>query len=364
VEDKMTAKFVASKHVPLGFEMIIQDKDNYSEMRIFSHWFNIYLTDNPEVWDDDITFINNLQKKLGDLTTDQRLIRAQMAELCRRHPLFPESIDILCKEIGQNQFLDSAKIGCEGRGLLDVLGFHNPESMKNQRQRIFKRYSASLKKWLAHGDSANHTDSRVFRFLGQTANEKKAFVEKLISIVDNDAPLAAKLKALCLDACHNASVFEEDWIKEGCSGNKAFFPVCCLGCEAGYPEGVIMPICSCCEAMMLDAGLLCTGMGDEKGAIEFKYRRFVEEYILAYANAINSWLEAMLPQYITSFEIDAISIAQRVHSMLGSKNEIKEWLAACLLKTIKANQRWHKRTELIDKSPEVCSWFEKRRKND
>ena len=52
-----------------------------------------------------------------------------------------------------------------------------------------------------------------------------------------------------------------------------------------------------------------------------------------------------------------MSIAQRVHSALGKKDEAKEWLAACLLKTVKNNQRWHKTTELIDSYPQATSWL-------
>jgi len=49
-----------------------------------------------------------------------------------------------------------------------------------------------------------------------------------------------------------------------------------------------------------------------------------------------------------------------VHSALGAKDDIKEWLAACLLKTIKDNQRWHGRVELVDGFPEASSWLAKR----
>jgi hypothetical protein len=37
--------------------------------------------------------------------------------------------------------------------------------------------------------------------------------------------------------------------------------------------------------------------------------------------------------------------------------EVKEWLAACLLKTLKDNQRWLKAPELIDNYPEATSWL-------
>jgi hypothetical protein len=44
-------------------------------------------------------------------------------------------------------------------------------------------------------------------------------------------------------------------------------------------------------------------------------------------------------------------IAQGEHSGLGSRGDAKEWLAVCLLKTIKDNQRWHDRVELMGSFP-------------
>jgi len=49
----------------------------------------------------------------------------------------------------------------------------------------------------------------------------------------------------------------------------------------------------------------------------------------------------------------------RVSSLLGEKDEAQVWLATCLLKTVKSNQRWQKRTELMNDYPKVTSWFKK-----
>ena len=95
----------------------------------------------------------------------------------------------------------------------------------------------------------------------------------------------------------------------------------------------------------------------------YEFRRFIEENILAYSVAINLWLreEPIELTWIKNARYvskgGALRIAGSVQSFLGEKNEVKEWLAACLLKTVKDNQRWHKRTELIDDFPEVTSYF-------
>jgi hypothetical protein len=60
------------------------------------------------------------------------------------------------------------------------------------------------------------------------------------------------------------------------------------------------------------------------------------------------------PRYIP--EDNALGIAETVHSALGEKDEAKEWLTACLLKTIE-DQLHGKRTELIDNFPEAFSWL-------
>jgi len=129
----MSAKLMAHEYVLLGFEIVIDNKD--VEMgRIWNLWHNAKLTDDPGSWDDEIILINRMQGKLGKLTVDQRLTRAQMAEFCRVCPLFPKSIDILCKEIGHFCFSKPMKIGCEGRDLLDSLGYR-PSQLKQTTKR-------------------------------------------------------------------------------------------------------------------------------------------------------------------------------------------------------------------------------------
>jgi hypothetical protein len=55
----------------------------------------------------------------------------------------------------------------------------------------------------------------------------------------------------------------------------------------------------------------------------------------------------------------ALRIAENIHTSLGEKNEVKEWLVTYLLKTVKDNQRWHKRAELIDDFRDTASYFRK-----
>ncbi len=69
----MNAKPMTYEHVPLGFEIVINNTD--VEMgKIWNLWHNVKLTDDPESWDPEIRLINEMQGRLDKLTVDQRLI--------------------------------------------------------------------------------------------------------------------------------------------------------------------------------------------------------------------------------------------------------------------------------------------------
>jgi hypothetical protein len=351
-------KLVAYEYVPLGFEMVIGNTD--VEMgKIWNLWHNVKLTDDPESWDSEINLINKMQGKLGKLTVDQRLIRAQMAEFCRVCPLFPKSIDILCNEIGEDRFSKPLKIGCEGRDLLDSLGYHDHRSLNEQLKEILKEHVKSIEKWLEKGQAETAIESKVFGFLGQPTDNKMASVEKLVHIVSSGELSVSSFRKLTEDVCKET---QRDPVTVKCERYKGR-PFNCFGC---LPEDASITKCQCCYSMFLDACLLCAGTSDEERSMLDEFRRFIEENILAYSFAVNSWLNEAPPKHVTwpdnmSYvsRDRASEITETIHSSLGEKNEVKEWLTACLIKTIKDNQRWHKRTELIDSFPEATSWFRK-----
>ena len=348
----MSVKLVAYEYVPLGFEIVINNTD--VEMgKIWNLWHNVKLTDDPESWDSEINLINKLQGRLGKLTVDQRLIRAQMAEFCRVCPLFPRSIDILCEEIGDDRFSKPEKIGCEGRDLLDSLGYHDQASLNKQQKEILSEYVRSLKKWLRQGQPKASTESKVFDFLGQPTDSKVALVEKLVHIADSDEISVSSLMRLTEDVCKEK---HKDFQILG-------RPLNCFEC---LPNQGGVPKCQCCYSMLLDSGLLCAGTAGEIRLMVDEFRRFTEENILTYSAAINSWLREESPRPVTLLKDaryikeNGLEIAEKVHASLGEKDEAKTWLTACLLKTVKDNQRWHKITELIDSFPEATSWFRER----
>ncbi len=320
------AKLIAGDSVPSGFEIIINNQDSEAG-KIWNLWWNVKLSDDPDSWDEEIKAINKMQEDLIELTRYQRLIRAQMAEFCRYHPSFPKSIEILCEEIGAGKFSKPVKMGCEGRGLLESLGYHDEESINEQVKAVLREYRASLGKWLSKGVPDCQIDSKVFSFLGEWTEGKLPLVEKICDAVDpEELNISSQMK-------HSENICND---AQGMSGMRPFNCFDCL------PKDVVVPGCKCSYAMVIDAALLSIG---ESGKDKFK--RHSEEHILAYCTAINSWLNDELP-------IDA---GKQIHALLGEKNSAKEWLAACLLKTLKDNQRWHDGHELIDDFPEAVSWF-------
>ncbi|KPJ73592.1 hypothetical protein AMJ52_03490 [candidate division TA06 bacterium DG_78] len=349
----MGVKLVAYKYVPMGFEMILEEEKFSSEAKIFNHWFNIKITDDPSTWDKEILWLNDMQSTLGELTSEQRLIRAHIAEFCRRHPLFPESIEIVCEEIGNTQLSNPLKIGCEGRGLLDALGYHDSHSMNDQQTEMINKYGESLKNWLAQNQPKDSLDFKIFRFLGEPTKKNKSFVEKLISLITANEVSVYSLKHFCGSECQQTSVLEDPWTP---------FPFGCFKCQAGCPDDASIPRCSCAQGMIIDAGLLCAGQFSGKQSMAHEFRRFIEEHSLVYAIAINSWLHEISVKEIASLNINLQATAKRISFLLGEKDNTKEWLVACFLKTIKDNHQGRpedgvKRAELIDDYPEATSWF-------
>jgi len=347
----MSARFMSRQYVPSGFEILIEIPK--LEMgKAWNLWWNVTLSDDPETWDDEVKSINKMQDSLSGLSEDQRLIRAQMAEFCRYHPLFPQSIDILCEEIGTGHFSQPVKMGCEGRGLLESLGYHDSRSLNNQSQEVIKSHSLALEKWLAQARPENSIESRVFGFLGQQTDGKVAFIKKLVSTLNSGKPLLPVIRQLCAEECRNThgdSIFDV-----------TARPFNCFNCDESAVE---TPRCQCSYTMLLNAALICSRIPADESSI-YELHIFVWENTLAYATAINSWLKGSptldfpwpeTNRYVTGDNF--LEITRRVNSALGKKDETREWLAASLLKTVRSNQRWHKATELIDHYPQATSWL-------
>jgi hypothetical protein len=63
-------------------------------------------------WDSDMSVLNKMQVKLGSLSDDVRLIRAQITMFRRCHYAFPDSIAWILENIGELRHVLSRPVGC------------------------------------------------------------------------------------------------------------------------------------------------------------------------------------------------------------------------------------------------------------
>ena len=211
-------------HVPPGFEVVIADKEVCpgSKGGIWNLWWNVQLNDDLRAWDEEVKALNELQSKL-ELTTDQRLIRAQMAEFCRESPSFPESVEVLCREVGAGRFSEPLRMGCGGRKLLDSLGY---PGTPDQEKRVLRGYARSIEMWLEVKEPSSPLDFKINGFLGPHSEKKRGLMRELIDLLKNTD--TGELMEWSKDNCVQGmgeSVF--DW-----KGR----PFKCFGCPGARPE--------------------------------------------------------------------------------------------------------------------------------
>jgi len=334
----MAAKLIAHDRVSAGFETTIRSTGEGPE-KSWNLWWNITLSDDPTTWDDEVRDINRMQDRLGGLHPGQRLVRAHIAEFCREHPLFPQSIDVLCAEIGAGGLSRPVKIGCEGRGLLDSLEHHTTYSLLRQHYAILRLYHDGLERWLAGEPPANATEAKVLHWLGPITRDKGTFVGRILVVLQSPDPSRSAIRGLCREQCHG--------IRGTALLDKLARPFHCFDCRDSDPD---RGQCPCCWGMFLDGALMCTGSAHEE--TPQARQTFIEEHVMAYSMAVSEWLKETGPasitwpiegEYVTEDGFRAT--AEKVQTSLGPRNAVKEWLASCLLKTLRDNQRWHGRPE-------------------
>jgi hypothetical protein len=303
-----------------------------------------------------------MQRQLDGLSEGQRLVRAHMAEFCRRQPLFPESMAILCREIGQGALESTfpsgpALLGCEGRLLLQSLGYHASRDLAEQWRDSLQRYRHALGTWCDNESSTTPMEKRVSGFLGPQDPKIAARLREVIAALEDETVTRIALRASCRQGC---IALRGERLLE-----RAPHPFYCIDCDDWSTD---VPSCGCAPARLVDAALLAAGPWDERKEMGGLFEHFIQEYVLAYALAIDGWLEdkawdgEIWPLEVRFVSRDeAATIAEEVRSCLGAKDRVKEWLAGCLLKTVSGNQRWREGWELIDDVPQATSWLRSQR---
>jgi len=351
--EETPSRLISYQHVPPGFEMVIRDNTMQSENGggIWNLWWNVQLSDDPMIWDKEIRALNTMQKESGSLTKNHRHVRIHMAEWCRNDDTFPTSLDILCAEIGNERITTPWKLGCEGRGLRETLGIHSTSDDRlEQRVFLFNSYQIAFKAWINKREPENLFEAKVFGYLGDMTREKVTLVDMLRRHLIPAVPSTATLK----------EIYKEK--TEGIFGESLTQCSECNPCtdtvrDQSYPE------CSCCERYYIDSLLLLHRFikPNEMYKEMFQYH---QECLLGYIYAINAWLINEEPTLVTDVckpvflnEQLAEQIPKQVSRLLGIRTPVKEWLAGCLLKTIRGNRSWKLNPQMIDSYPEASSWL-------
>ena len=342
---------MAYPYVPPGFEMVLSEEDRAtmlspgSGVGCWGLWFNVSLSDDPASWDDEVKRLNQLQVTLPTLSDDQRLVRAHMAELCRYHPLFPGSVERFIRNIGAEKPLDTSNVGCEGRGLLRTLGVQTEKQQAEQGRGVALNTSRALRKALRGDEPVSPLERKHSSLVERIDTGSRGTISWLADVLARGDPETKSFRELC--SAHGGLAYED--------ARPMGRPLHCLRCEQGSSP--------CCFTQQTEATLLCIS-GMEIGEAGKLFRSFSEEYVLAYCDALNSWLADLPPVYpwadveaLYVDEAEAKAIAEVTAETLGEKTPLKVWLAGCLLKTLKSNQRWHGHGELLDDVPGAVSWL-------
>ena len=344
---------ISYQHVPAGFEIVINENSLHpgSGGGIWNLWWNVQLSDDPAIWDREIRALNTMQKEIGLLTNDQRYVRIHMAEWCRNSDTFPTSLDILCAEIGAEKITTPWNFGCEGRNLREVLGIAaDSDDRMEQRVFLFNSYQIAISSWINEKEPESLFEAKVLNYLGDISKEKVELINSLRKLVNPALPSTNSLRDLYIE--ETKRYFGEPLRQ-------------CLNCGevADTVNGQCFPDCSCCERFYIDT-LLLVNKFIKPNEMYKEMFRFHQECLLGYMFAINAWLideeptlvtDVLTPVFIRQQLVE--QIPKQVKRLLGTRTQAKEWLAGCLLRTIKGNRSWKLEDQMINLYPEASSWL-------
>jgi len=351
--DTPQSRLLSYMHVTPGFEVVISGDDTTigNGGGIWNLWWNVQRSDDPRKWDKEIRALNTMQKESGPLTMNQRRVRIHMAEWCKNDDTFPTSLDILCAEIGNEKITTPWNLGCEGRGLREKLGIHaHSDDRLEQRVFLFNSYQIAFRLWINQSEPESLIEAKILSYLGEMTREKLALVDLLRRHLIPALASTNSLKEIYKE--QTEKIFGESLTQ-------------CMDCRdvTETIRGQSYPVCSCCERFYLDS-LLLVNRFIEPSEMYNEMFRFHQESLLGYMFALNAWLiddaPILLTDILTPIYINqqlAEQIPKQVKRLLGTRTPVKEWLAGCLLKTLKGNRRWTTHNQLIDEYPEASSWL-------
>ncbi len=350
-------ELVDYERVPIGFEVAIVD-GKYVTVPL---WDGGMFMDKEEEWDDEVRFINELQKRLRELDKNARMLRLQIIGNEQCHYKFFQNISKILKGIGR---MSPRK---------DVLG-HVPNvsgylhALEKDRIEMGKAYLRFLELWLqgkSAGEAKNalpqykHFVDPIYHALGERTPLKKLYVKRMIisfsypvlhwsgeadlSNVDGKTvdvfgvnhPRGLKIDRKIAEARGVKLTYSESNFR-----NKIQFGDDILAHIVYRGRG----LCNHKFFRHLDIILRSIGKGEwrKDNPPRGKERAELAEKISQSVFALDSWIAEVEKKKAITENPDARNTIEEVYDSLGERNQVKEWLAASLWKTMKDNKKYYK----------------------
>lgn len=315
--------------------------------------------------------IDDMQRALGPLDDEARLLRLQAAALERCYWTFPGNVDLVLDGIGQGRVNLDEGISCQPpwTTLLAVLRrrrnhplaglgiapLHHQQACAPQddaRQKLIRAYVTILTWWCAEGrpdilkgELAAHAElaETIYRRLGPATRLKQLYVHKLI---------------------WNLSFWAYPHVPGGRPWGEffAFGNVYdeAIRDELGGRKDVVSPLIAsnnnygtCHHAFFRHVDHVIAHIGAGRSVVlpgAGRERERIESVVTNYVHAMGSWLAGREEDEAVAIWPPGGDTVRRVYSLVGGATPVKRWLVACLWKDLQDRQADCGRGEL-DVSP-------------
>lgn len=350
-------ELVDYERVPIGFEVATAEGKEVT----VPLWNGGMFMGNEEDWDDEVRFINELQKRLRKLDKNARLLRLQIIGNEQCNYKFFQNISKILEGIGRMYPRN------------DVLG-HVPNvpdylrPLEQDRLEMGKAHLKILELWL-QGRSASeaksalprhkHVVDPIYQALGERTSLKKLYVERMtisfsypvlhwsgeadLSNVDGKTvddfginhPRGLEIDKRIAEAKSVKLTYRESNF-----GNKKQFGDEILAYIVYRGRG----LCNHKFFRHFDIILKSIGKGEwrKDNPPRGKERAELAEKISQFVFALDSWLAEVEKEKSIVENPAARNVIEEVYGSLGERTPVKEWLAACLWKTMKDNKKYYK----------------------
>lgn len=343
--------------VPIGFEVaIVDDKEVTVPL-----WDGGMFMGKEEDWDDEVHFINELQRRLRKLDKNARMLRLQIIGNEQCNYKFFQNVSKILKGIGK---MSPRK---------DVLG-HVPNvpdylrPLEKDRIEIGKAHIRFLELWL-QGKRAREAKNTLPRFkhfvdpiyhaLGERTPLKKLYVERMI--ISFSYPVLHWSGEVDLSIIDGKTVddfginhprgLEIDKKIAEAKGIKLAYHESNFANKKQFGDEILAHIvyrgrglCNHKFFRHLDIILKSIGKGEwrKDNPPRGKEKAELAEKISQHVFALDSWLAGVEKEKVIVENPDARKAIEEVYDSLGKRTQIKEWLTACLWKTMKDNKKYYK----------------------